>query len=291
MAQNEIAVQAENMKKLIGTIQNMKPQLAQVLPPQISVDKFIRTASGAIQNQPELLEADRKSLFMACQRAAQDGLIIDSREAALVMFNKKVGNVWTKQAQYMPMVAGILKKARNSGEIKSINAYAVYENDDFEYSLGLTPDIRHVPNLDDPGEFRLAYAVALLRDGGVQMQVMTKSQIEKVRKCSKSGNDKEDRPKGIWLQWYDEMAIKTVLRKLCKYLPSSTDLDGVLAASDEQFDIDNNVKQQPEQPEAEETTLQKTGKTKAESAILGDEEDELPAIEAESEVIEEDDPI
>jgi len=291
MAQNEIAVQADNMKKLIGTIQNMKPQLAQVLPPQISVDKFIRTASGAIQNQPELLEADRKSLFMACQRAAQDGLIIDSREAALVMFNKKVGNKWTKQAQYMPMTAGILKKARNSGEIKSINAYAVYSNDDFEYSLGMSPNIHHVPNLDDPGEFRLAYAIAQLKDGGVQMQVMTKSAIEKTRKCSKSGNTDDGKPKGIWLQWYDEMAIKTVLRKLCKFLPSSTDLDGVLAASDEQFDIDNNVKQQPEQPEAEETTLQKTGKTKAESAILGDEEDELPAIDAESEVVEEEDPI
>ena len=188
MAQEMTVVQ-----KTITTLQNMKPQLQQVLPPQIDVDKFIRTASGAIQQQPELADSNKSSLFMACQRAAQDGLIIDSREAALVLFNKNVAPKgqkakWEKHAQYMPMTAGILKKARNSGEIKSINAYAVYEEDEFEYSLGLTPNIHHVPNLDEPGEFRLAYAVAQLKDGGIQLQVMTKAQIEKVRKCSKSGS-------------------------------------------------------------------------------------------------------
>ena len=285
-AQNEMAVQTENMKQTIATLGNMRPQLQQVLPPQINVDKFIRTASGAIQNNPDLLEADRKSLFMACQRAAQDGLIIDSREAALVMFNKNVNNKWVKMAQYMPMVAGILKKARNSGEIKSINAYAVYENDQFEYSLGMRPDIHHIPDLDEPGDFRLAYAVAELKDGGIQMQVMTKAQIEKVRKCSKSGNTDDGKPKGIWLQWYDEMAVKTVLRKLCKFLPSSTDLDGVIAASDEQFDINNDVEEKP----AAKTPMQSSGRTKAESAILGDDE-EKPPIDAESEVITDDDPI
>lgn len=290
MAANQVAVQEQTMKQTITTLKNMRTNLAEVLPPQIDVDKFIRTASAAIQNDPGLLEADRKSLFMSCQRAAQDGLIIDSREAALVMFNTKINNKWVKKVQYMPMVAGILKKARNSGEIKSINAYPVYENDDFEYSLGLNPTIHHVPALDEPGSFRLAYAVAQLKDGGVQLQVMTKSQIEKVRKCSKSGNTDDGQPKGIWLQWYDEMAVKTVLRKLCKYLPSSTDLEGVLAASDEQFDI--------AKPEAEEvpdvrTPKQKTGKTRAEAAILEEEEIEEGEIVEEEfpEINENDDPI
>jgi len=254
-----------------------------VLPPQIDVDKFIRTASAAIQNQPELADSNKSSLFMACQRAAQDGLIIDSREAALVLFNKKVGSEWEKHAQYMPMTAGILKKARNSGEIKSINAYAVYKNDDFEYSLGLNPNIHHVPDLDEPGEFRLAYAVAELKDGGVQLQVMTKAQIEKVRKCSKSGNDDKGKPKGIWKQWYDEMAVKTVLRKLCKFLPSSTDLDGVIAASDEQFDLRKPERDKP----VVETPKEKTGQTKAEDAILGGDDKEP----IEGEVVEESDPI
>lgn len=270
-----MAQDLEIVKKTITTLQNMKPQLQQVLPPQIDVDKFIRTASAAIQQQPDLASSNKSSLFMACQRAAQDGLIIDSREAALVLFNKKDSNGnWEKHAQYMPMTAGILKKARNSGEIKSINAYAVYENDKFEYSLGMSPNILHVPNLDEPGEFRLAYAVAELKDGGVQLQVMTKAKIENVRKCSRSGNTDDGKPKGIWKQWYDEMAVKTVLRKLCKFLPSSTDLDGVVAASDEQFDIRNNDRDDAELFAANKTPKENTGQTKAESAILGDKEKE-----------------
>ncbi len=273
------------MKKAIDGLTAMKPQLAEVLPPHIDVKKFIRAASSVIQLNPELVgdNVDRKSLFMSCQRAATDGLVIDSREAALVMFNKKAGNKWIKQVQYMPMVAGILKKARNSGEIGSINAYAVYANDQFEYELGLEPKIKHVPDLEEPGEFRLAYAVAKLKDGSIQLQVMSKAKIEEVRKVSKSGSDDQGNAKGIWLKWYDEMAIKTVLRRLCKYLPSSTDLDSVIEASDEQFSIRKEADIEPApQPEKKQKT-----QTKAESAILGDDEQE--PIEGELE--ENDDPI
>jgi len=280
-----VATTQESMKNITTSLANMKPQLKQVLPPHIDVNKFIRTASAAIQNNPDLAgdTVDRKSLFMACQRAATDGLVIDDRESALVMFNKKAGNIWIKVVQYMPMVAGILKKARNSGEIGSINAYAVYTNDFFEYELGLEPKIIHRPNIDDPGEFRLAYAVAKLKDSSVQLQVMSKAKIEQVRKVSKSGSDDQGNPKGIWKTWYDEMAIKTVLRRLCKFLPSSADLDSVLAASDKQFDIN---KDKPEEHH-QEPEKKPSGQTRAESAILGDEDDD--AIDGE--VIEDDDPI
>lgn len=260
------------VQQTIQTLQHMRPKLAQVLPPQIDVDKFIRTASGAIQNNPELAESNKSSLFLACQRAAQDGLIIDGREAALVLFNKKSGNKWEKHAQYMPMVAGILKKARNSGEISTINAYTVGTEDGFEYTLGIEPHIHHVPNLDaEENPLRLTYAVAKLKDGAIQLEVMTKAQIEKVRRSSKSGSHKETgEPIGIWKAWYDEMARKTVLRRLCKYLPSSTDLDGVLAASDEQFDI--------RKPEPQPQTIKPSGQTRAESVILGNDDNIEDAV-------------
>jgi len=272
--------QLSPMKTLITGLDQMKPQLAQVLPPHINVDKFIRTASAAIQNNPDLAgdTVDRKSLFMACQRAATDGLVIDDRESALVMFNSKVGNKWIKKVQYMPMVNGLLKKARNSGEIGSINAYAVYTKDDFEYELGLEPSIKHKPNIDDPGDFRLAYAVAKLKDGSIQLQVMSKAKIEQVRKVSKSGSDDNGNPKGIWKTWYDEMAIKTVLRRLCNRLPSSADLDSVLAASDEQFDIKSNVNQQQPVAEVEKAPASPDKKTRATSAILDDDDDVIDGV-------------
>ena len=260
------------VQKTVQTLQHMRPQLLVALPPQVDVDRFIRTASNAIQNHPELADSNKSSLFMACQRAAQDGLVIDDKEAALGLFNKKNQqiNKWEKHAQYMPMTAGILKLARNSGEISTIYAYPVFEGDDFEYELGSNPHIMHKP-CEEPGDFRLAYAVAKLKDGSVQLQVMTKAAIEKVRKSSKSGSHKETgEPIGIWKAWYPEMACKTVLRKLCKYLPSSTDLDGVLAASDEQFDIRDTPSAAPAAAQPERKS---SGKTRAEAAILGDDED------------------
>ena len=111
-----------------STLTKMSDDFRAALPPQIPVDKFIRTTLTAIQMQPALLDADRRSLLGSCMKAAQDGLVCDGREAALVMFGQTV--------QYMPMVGGILKKIRNSGELASIAAHVVYENDQFDYALG-----------------------------------------------------------------------------------------------------------------------------------------------------------
>jgi len=288
MATKNKTTEISIVKKTVLTLQNMRPQLLVALPPQVDVDRFIRTASNAIQNHPDLADSNKAALFMACQRAAQDGLIIDDKEAALVLFKKNVAPrgqkaKWEKHAQYMPMTAGILKLARNSGEISTIYAYPVFKGDDFQYELGSNPHITHRP-CEEPGDFRLAYAVANLKDGSVQLQVMTKSAIEKVRRSSKSGSDDNGNPKGIWKAWYPEMACKTVLRKLCKYLPSSTDLDGVLAASDEQFDIrkDKDIEPLTEQERKEQRNP--SGRTRAESAILGDDEEI-----ADAELVEDDD--
>jgi recombination protein RecT len=83
-------------------------------PPHVSVEKFKRVAMTAIQNTPALVNADRRSLFGAFVRLAQDGLLPDGREAAVVMFGNK--------AQAMPMIAGILKKIRQSGEVAKVSA-------------------------------------------------------------------------------------------------------------------------------------------------------------------------
>src|SRR3546814_609098 len=101
-------------------LQAMAPEFRAALPAHVSVEKFTRVAQTAIQNQPDLANVDRKSLFGAIVRLAQDGLLPDGREAAIVKF----GN----QAQAMPMIAGILKKVRQSGEVSYISAHVVYAN-------------------------------------------------------------------------------------------------------------------------------------------------------------------
>jgi recombination protein RecT len=212
------------MEAMRGTLVKMQPEFAAALPPQIPVEKFIRTTLTAVQMNPELLGADRRSLLGACMKAAQDGLLLDGREAAPVIFNTKEG----KKVQYMPMVGGILKKIRNSGELASISAQVVYDKDHFEYELGDNESITHKPFLGaERGKQIAVYAVAKTKDGAIYREVMSVADVEKVRAASRAGKF------GPWVDWWDEMAKKTVIRRMAKRLPSSADLDSVLQADNE----------------------------------------------------------
>lgn len=201
-------------------LQRMATEFEAVLPPQIPAERFVRTAITAVQQNPDLLRTDRRSLLGSCMKAAQDALLLDGREAALVIFKGK--------AQYMPMVAGILKKVRQSGQISTIAAHVVYEKDEFDYQLGDEERIFHKPNiLQDRGRPVAVYCIARTIDGGAFREVMSTAQVEKIRARSPYGQ------KGPWATDWDEMARKTVVRRLSKYLPSSTDLDQVLQRDNE----------------------------------------------------------
>lgn len=194
-----------------------------VLPAHVPVKKFMRTVVGAVQNNPDILKCTKDSIFQACQFAAQDGLIIDGREAALGRFKNT--------ATYMPMVKGILKKLRNSGQLSSIAAEVVHKNDKFSYNPG-TGELIHEPDwFGDRGEPVGVYARAVLKDGATQTEVMSKNQIAKVRAVSRSKDN------GPWKDWEEQMWRKSVLRRLCNYLPSSADLDQMWEHDDENFDL------------------------------------------------------
>lgn len=218
------------------TLKNMSTEFQAALPPQINTEKFIRTTLTAIQMNPELLSADRKSLLGSCMKAAQDGLLADGREAALVIFRTKDG----PKVQYMPMVGGILKKVRNSGELASINAQVAYDKDQFEYELGDEERIIHKPFLgEDRGKQIAVYAIAKTKDGAIYREVMSVSDVEKVRSASKTGKF------GPWVDWWDEMAKKTVIRRLAKRLPSSADIDQVMANDLEASGFEQQQRQAP----------------------------------------------
>jgi recombination protein RecT len=206
-------------------VERMEGQFKLALPAHIPVERFARVVMTAVGSNPDLLRADRGSLLEASLKAAQDGLLPDGRDGALVIYGQKV--------QWMPMIAGILKKVRNSGELLSISAYVAHEKDKFFYRLGDDETIEHEPFLDgDPGKPRIVYAVAKTKDGGTYREVMTVGEVEKVRSVSKAKNA------GPWTQWWGEMARKTVLRRLAKRLPMSTDLDDVIRRDDALYDFE-----------------------------------------------------
>jgi len=194
----------------------MLSQFKLALPAHITPEKFQRVAMTALLHNPDLKDCTVQSVMNSLLKCAQDGLLPDNREAALVKF--------AGQAQYMPMVYGLIKRMRNSGSVTNVNAYCVYANDIFEYEIENGVErIRHKPCITGGrGEFLLAYAVVGLEDSNPHIEVMLKEDIEKARRASKTQKD-ANKPSGIWSDWYDEMAKKTVLHRAAKRVPTSAD--------------------------------------------------------------------
>jgi len=220
--------QTRAVATLRGQIEQMGPQFKTVLPQHISVDRFGRIVMTAVQRDPALLEADRRSLMMSCVQCAQDGLLPDGREAALVVYNTKSGNGWIKKVQYIPMIAGLRKKVRQSGEIVSWESRLVHENDHFEVFYGDDERIEHTPNLFSPGKIIAAYSIATFRDGYKSREVMTIDQLEAIRQKSKSKDS------GPWSDpaFRPEMYRKTVMRRHAKALPLSPELQDLMSRDD-----------------------------------------------------------
>lgn len=236
------------MDALKANLSKRADEFKMVLPAHITPEKFQRVVATAALQNPQLLECDRQSLLLASMKLAQDGLLPDGREAALVPF--KVWNKDTRQTtwqvQAMPMVYGLRKKILQSGEVLSIETGVVYladlESGHFLYEVGLEPPIRYRPNLLLPLEettddkIVAAYSIAKIKNetGGApywSVEVMRRAEIDKVRQASQTGalgrktrDGKDIPPKGPWVDWYGEMARKTVLRRHAKVLPMSGDI-------------------------------------------------------------------
>lgn len=211
------------------------------LPAHIPVERFKRVILTAVSTTPQLIKADRRSFFNSAMKAAQDGLLPDGREGALVIYEANVktrengSDVWNKvpMVQWMPMIAGLRKKVRNSKEISTWDVKAVYQKDQFAYREGLNQQLDHVPYLEGhPGPLIAVYSIARLKSGEVSIDVMPKWQVDKVRDLSKA------KEKGPWGGFYDEMAKKTVARRHSKVLPMSTDLDDLIRRDDTLYDLE-----------------------------------------------------
>lgn len=209
-----------------NTIQKMEGDFAKTLPAHIPSEKFVRTALTTIQLNPQIAECNRQSVYAAVHKAAQDGLVLDGREAALVVYRGKNGPV----AQYLPMIAGIMKKVRNSGEIATWSVQAVYEKDRFDYELGDNEQITHKPALADRGKPIAFYSIVTLKSGEKSREVMSASEVEGIRQRSRAKDS------GPWVTDFAEMGKKTVARRHSKRLPMSSDIEDLIRADDNLYD-------------------------------------------------------
>lgn len=251
-----------------------KATLQAVLPKHVSPDRMLKIAMGALRTTPKLMNCTVESLFGAIVQCSQLGLEPNTPmgHVYLIPFDKKAkqGNQWVvvrTDVQIIIGYKGMLDLARRSGQIVSIAAHEVCENDEFEYSYGLDEKLHHVPAMTDRGEIIAFYAVAKLKDQGHCFEVMSRAQVDEIRNTSQGYKTatqykKTDTP---WIANYPEMGRKTVTRRLFKWLPMSIEmataaaLDGVAEVGLDQgldnvltgeFTIEEPNDSQPEQQPA-----------------------------------------
>lgn len=219
-------------KEQIAYLLNQKKgELAKMLPKTLSIERLLKVAQIAATTTPALAKCDVPSLVGAIGQCAQMGLEPNTvlGHAYLVPFNTKRkdanGNErWVNSVQVIIGYKGLIDLARRSGQIVSIAAHEVCENDHFELVYGLEEKLNHTPAMGERGEVIGFYAVAKLKDGGHSFEFMSVHQVQEIMKATQSKGKY-----GPWMDHFVEMGRKTVIRRLAKYLPLSIEFQTAVA--------------------------------------------------------------
>lgn len=187
------------------------------MPKGVNIDRFYRVAINAISTTPKLAQCSAQSLFLSIVKGFALGLEVNGLlgEAYLVPFwNSKKR---CHEAQFMPGYRGLIRLCRQSGEVSLIYADSIRGNDTYLISRGTDPKLEHKIFIGNRGDIIAYYTVVKMKDDTFDFEIMTPPEIEEIRAKSKSKDD------GPWITDYDEMAKKTVLKRLMKRAPMSVE--------------------------------------------------------------------
>lgn len=201
-----------------------RDEIAKALPKHLTPDRFIRVAVSALTRTPKLKECEPVSLFGAMLTLSQLGIEPDGRRAHLIPFeNRRRGVV---ECQLIIDYKGLAEMAMRSGVVSYLHADVVCDADQFDENMGEI--IAHKIDRRKPrGEVYAAYAICKFKDGTAKAEVMSVDEIEAIRSRSKAGSS------GPWVTDWNEMAKKTVFRRLSKWLPLSPEFRDAVEADDE----------------------------------------------------------
>lgn len=244
MGETALATTGNAQLLLKAELEKITPALESILPKHVTAERMKKVVLSATNRQPDLLKCTVRSICQAVMQAGELGLEIGGLlgEAYLVPYNVKVkekgqADRWEKQAQCIPGYRGFIKLARQSGQLHSISARVVYSHDRFQVNLA-QEEIQHEPNFSAEREDKdivAVYAIARFKDEGRQIEVMTRPEVDRIRKRSKAADG------GPWVTDYSEMARKTVVRRICKYLPLSPELSKALEHEAEVDELDRHA--------------------------------------------------
>lgn len=213
-------------------IRAMEPEIKKALPSVVTPERFTRMALSALNMNPKLRECTQMSFLAALMNAAQLGLEPNTSlgQAYLIPYNNK----GTLECQFQIGYKGLIDLVYRNEMVQTIQAHCVYENDVFDYELGLEPGLVHKPALKDRGELMAVYAMFRLQNGGCGFEVMSRADIDIYANRYSQGISSSYSP---WKTNYEEMAKKTVIKRVLKYAPLKTDFIRAMA-------VDNAVQKE-----------------------------------------------
>jgi recombination protein RecT len=211
-------------KKAQSYLKAMAPAITEALPKSKGMDaeRFSRIALTTLKTNPKLLECSVESLLGAVLQSAQLGL-----EPSLLGQCHFIP--YKGQVSFQIGYKGLIDLVTRKGDVVNIVAHEVREGDLFEYEYGRNETLKHVPAPNHRrGELEYFYAYANMKNGGFAFHVMHISEIEKIRDTY-SMSYKFDKTGSIWGKHFIEMSLKTVIKRLIKYLPISTETQEAVA--------------------------------------------------------------
>ena len=205
-------------KTVQDLIKQMGPEIKKALPATITPERFTRIVLSALSTTPQLAACTPKSFLGAMMTAAQLGMEVNTPLGQCYLIPYK--NHGVDEVQFQLGYKGLIDLAYRSGEVQTIQAQTVYEGDEFEFEYGLEPKLKHKPARENRGAPIYYYAIFRTKSGGYSFEVMSIADVIAHRdKFSKAAS----RGFSPWATNFDEMAKKTVLKRVLKYAPMSTD--------------------------------------------------------------------
>ena len=218
------AAKADAKTSMQAYIKQMQGEIKKALPAVMTPERFTRIVLSALSTNPKLGQTTPQSFLAAMMTAAQLGMEPNTPlgQAYLIPFyNNKTH---CSECQFQLGYKGLIDLAYRSGEVSIIQAQVVYEHDSFNYSFGLEPVLKHIPAVSDRGEPTYVYAMFRTKEGGFGFDVMSMDAVRTfAQQYSKSFSS------GPWQTNFEEMAKKTVLKKVLKYAPLKSDFQRGLA--------------------------------------------------------------
>lgn len=252
LAPKEPQKQLTPIQRFQGYMETYKENVLPALLKKHNIEpaQFVQIVLSELKKNEKLLTAFNEnpaSMFASILAGAEIGLIPSDMLGEFYLIPRKIDGKMT----VTPLIGykGLVNIILRSGEVSKVHTQCVFEGEEFEPIYGLEPNIIHKPNYEverSSKTLKFVYAVAKLKNGDFQFEVLSKGDIIKINTLSRYDNAlyfNDNKDPQMW------MVRKTALIQLAKMLPKdfygkkAVEMDNQLTGGAIlTLDEDNNIK-------------------------------------------------